>query len=314
MDAKGRPEGNISLDQRAAESVGGATRFPSLTIGSEDGIHGGCQMCWTRSGTRVPPIPGPQELFRKLYINESSSNLTKAKDHFAMKGSILDAVSGDAKSLGRRLDKADREKLDEYFTSVRDVERQLELSRQWVDVPKPKAPFPEPKNTNMVDDLPLIYDLMALALQTDSTRIATLEIGGDFESKYFDINKGYHSLSHHGKSEENIKQLLVLEEYQMQQFARFLTKLKSIKDGDGTLLDHTMVLFGSNLGNASSHDTKNMPILLAGGSFKHGQHLAFDQNDNYPLTNLFVSMLQQLGLEIDSFASSTATMRGLETI
>ncbi|MCB1078855.1 MAG: DUF1552 domain-containing protein, partial [Verrucomicrobiae bacterium] len=203
MDAKGMPEGNISLDQRAAESVGGATRFPSLTVGSEDGIHGGCQMCWTRSGTRVPPIPGANELFRKLFVNESANDLAKAKDHFDLKGSILDSVNRDAKSLEKRLNQADREKLDEYFTSVRQVEQQLQLQRQWAAVPKPKAPIPEPKNTNMVDDLPLLYDLMALALQTDSTRIATLEIGGDFESRYFDIRKDYHALSHHGQVQES---------------------------------------------------------------------------------------------------------------
>jgi hypothetical protein len=129
MDAKGMPDGNISLDQRMAETVGSATRFPSLTVGSEGGIHGGCQMCWTRSGTRVPPIPGPAELFRKLFINESAADVAKARDRFHLKESILDAVQHDAKSLGKRLDKADRDKLDEYFSSVRDVEKQLELSR-----------------------------------------------------------------------------------------------------------------------------------------------------------------------------------------
>ncbi|MCB1062773.1 MAG: DUF1552 domain-containing protein [Verrucomicrobiae bacterium] len=310
MDAKGMPEGNISVDQRAAETVGGATRFPSLTVGSEDGIHGGCQMCWTRSGTRVPPIPGPAELFRKLFINESASNLNKAKDHFSLKGSILDSVAGDARSLERRIDKADREKLDEYFTSVREVEKQLELSRQWVEVPKPKPPFTEPKNTNMVDDLPMLYDLMALALQTDSTRIATLEIGGDFEARYFDIKKGYHTLSHHGQLKENIDALLVLEDYQMQQFARFLGKLKSISDGDGTLLDHTMVLFGSGMANANAHTNKNLPIILAGGGFQHGSYEALPQEglNRKPLCNLYLSMLQRFGVEIDRFGTSTGTL------
>lgn len=310
MDAKGMPDGNISLDQRAAETMGGATRFPSLTIGSEDGIHGGCQMCWTRSGTRVPPIPGAQELFRKLFVNESSDDKAKARDHFHLKGSILDAVNGDAKSLERRLDKPDREKLDEYFTSVRHVEKQLELQRQWADVPKPEPPFPEPKNTNMVDDLPLLYDLMVLALQTDSTRIATLEIGGDFESRYFDIKKGYHSLSHHGKLEENIRDLLVLEDYQMAQFARFLEKLKSVQEGEGTLLDHSMVLFGSGMANANSHTNKNLPVILAGGDFQHGEYKALPTEgiDRKPLCNLYVNLLQKFGLETDYFGISNGTL------
>ncbi len=313
MDAKGMPEGNISLDQRAAESVGGATRFPSLTIGSETGIHGGCQMCWTRSGTRIPPIPGPSELFRKLFVNEAASDLASARDRFKLKGSILDAAHGDAKSLGRRLDSADREKLDEYFTSLRDVEKQLQLRNQWIEVPKPKPPFKEPRNTNMVDDLPLLYDLIALALQTDSTRIATLEIGGDFESRYFDIAKGYHSLSHHGKLQKNIDGLLVLEEYQMQQFARFLKKLKSISDGEGTLLDHTMVLFGSGMANANAHTNANLPVILAGGGFKHGEYKSFPTRGlgRVPLCNLYLSLLQRFGVETDRFGVSTGTFAGL---
>lgn len=309
MDAKGMPEGNISLDQRAAETVGGATRFPSLTVGSETGIHGGCQMCWTRSGTRVPPIPGASELFRKLFVNESSDDIALVKDGFDRKGSILDAVYGDARSLERRIDKADREKLDEYFSSVRDVEKQLQLNRQWAEVPKPEPPFAEPKNTNMVDDLPLLYDLMALALQTDSTRIATLEIGGDFESRYFDIRKGYHSLSHHGKLEENIRDLLVLEDYQMKQFARFLEKLKSISDGNGSLLDHTMVLFGSGMANANSHTNSNLPVILAGGGFSHGEYRKVEKTgiNKVPLCNLYLTLLQQFGVEVDQFGTSTGT-------
>lgn len=305
MDAKGRPEGNISLDQRAAEEMGGLTRFPSLTIGSEDGIHGGCQMCWTRSGTRVPPIPGANELFRKLFVNESNADLKKAKDRFDLKGSILDATRGDAKALESKLDPTDREKLDEYFTSVRQVEKQLELQRQWANVPKPEAPIAEPKNTNMVDDLPLLYDLIVLALQTDSTRIATLEIGGDFESRYFDIKKGYHSLSHHGNAEENIKNLLVLEEYQMKHFARFLEKMKS-----ANLLEETMVLFGSGIANANSHTNKNLPVILAGGGFRHGEYREYPKAgiNRKPLCNLFVNLLQRFGVEVDAFGTSTGTL------
>ncbi len=313
MDAKGMPEGNISLDQRAAETVGGATRFPSLTVGSEVGIHGGCQMCWTRSGTRVPPIPGPRELFRRLFVNESSGDLARVKDGFKLTGSILDAVQGDAQSLQSRLNPSDREKLDEYFTSVRDVERQLALRKQWSEVPKPKPPLQEPINKNMVDDLPLLYDLIALAIQTDSTRIATLEIGGGFESRYFGISKDYHALSHHGQLPENIASLLKLEEYQTQQFARFISKLKSIPDGDGTLLDHTMVLFGSGMANANAHTNLNLPVILAGGGFKHGEYRAMPTTGlgRRPLCNLYLSILQRFGVETDKFGISTGTLSGL---
>ena len=314
VDATGMPEGNISLDQRAAETIGGATRFPSLTIGSEDGLHGGCMMCWTRSGTRVPPIPGPRELFRKLFITDSAGDRDRSADRFALQGSILDAVNGDAKSLGRRLDKRDQEKLDEYFTSVRDVEKQMELGKRWADVPKPKPGMPEPENTGFVSDLPVLYDLIALALQTDSTRIATLEIAGGFEASAFGLRKDYHALSHHGQVKESIEALLKIEKYQMEQFARFLAKLKSLEDGDGKLLDHTMVLFGSGMGNANAHTNNNLPMIFAGGGYKHGEHRMYPEKGlgRVPLSNLYLTMLQRFGVEANRFGLSTGTMRDLE--
>lgn len=314
VDAKGMPEGNISVDQRAAEAVGGATRFPSLTIGSEDGLHGGCMMCWTRSGTRVPPIPGPRELFRTLFISESAQDLERTSDRFHLHGSILDAVNGDAKSLGKHLAKRDQEKLDEYFTSVRDVEKQMELGKRWANVPKPKPGMPEPENTGFVSDLPVLYDLIALALQTDSTRIATLEIAGGFEASALGLRKDYHALSHHGQVQENIEGLLKLEKYQMEQFARFIAKLKTIEDGDGKLLDHTMVLFGSGMGNANAHTNNNLPIIFAGGGYRHGEHRAYPEKGlgRVPLCNLYLTMLQRFGVEANRFGISTGTMRGLE--
>jgi hypothetical protein len=314
VDAKGMPEGNISLDQRAAETVGGATRFPSLTIGSEDGLHGGCMMCWTRSGTRVPTIPGPKQLFQKLFITENANDRERTADKFALQGSILDAVNGDAKSLGRQLGTRDKEKLDEYLTSVRDVEKQMELGKRWADVPKPKPGLPEPENTGFVSDLPVLYDLIALALQTDSTRIATLEIAGGFEASAFGLRKDYHALSHHGQVQESIEGLLKIEKYQMEQFARFLGKLKSLEDGDGKLLDHTMVLFGSGMGNANAHTNHNLPMIFAGGGYKHGEHKAFPEKGagRVPLCNLYLSMLQRFGVETNRFGLSTGTLRDLE--
>lgn len=310
VDAKSMPEGNISIDQRAAETVGGATRFPSLAVGSDDGISGGCMMSWTRSGTRVPPVPTPRELFRKLFVEDGAEVRANAATRFDRHGSILDAVADDAKSLSRRLDRRDRDKLDEYFTSVRDVEKKIELNRNWLDVPKPKAPVPEPPNRDFVADLPVLYDLIALALQTDSTRIATLEIAGGFKATLLGLNKDWHTLSHHGKREDTIKDLLKVEAYQTAQFARFLKKLKSLEDGDGSLLDHTMVLFGSGMGNASSHTNYNLPVILAGGGLRHGEHRAFPQEGagKKPLCNLYLSMLQRFGVETDRFGVSTGTL------
>lgn len=312
-DAKSMPDGNLTLDQRAAETMGGATRFPSLALGSESGIHGGCLMSWTRSGTRVPPISTPRELFRKLFVSDGASQLATSLDRLDLKGSILDAVQGDAKSLERHLAQRDKEKLDEYFTSVRDVEKQIELRRQWAHVPKPDPKMKEPENKGFVSDLPVMYDLIALALQTDSTRIATFEIGGDFEASAFGLNGGYHAFSHHGQRPEAIAALIKMERYQVEQFARFLAKLESIEDGSGTLLDHSMVLFGSGMGNANAHTNGNLPVILAGGGFKHGEHKAYPATGlgRQPLCNLYVSMLQRFGVETGKFGTSTGALTGL---
>lgn len=222
VEMKGMPDGGISLDQRAAEHVGSQTRFPSLTIGSEDGVHGGCMMSWTRTGTRLTPIQGPRELFRQLFVEEDAEAKRQTADRLSLHGSILDAVLGDAKSLGRRVNKNDAAKLDEYLASVRDVEQKLDLNKHWQKVAKPKVEMKEPENQGLAKDLPAIYDLIALALQTDSTRVATLEIGGSFAASDLGIKHGYHSLSHHGQVQESIDLLVQIELYQMQQFAGFL--------------------------------------------------------------------------------------------
>lgn len=313
IDAKSMPDANVTIDQYAAESVSGQTRFPSLTVGSEGGIHGGCQLSWTRTGTRVPPIPGPEQLFQKLFVGTSEQDKAVAADRFKLQGSILDLVRGDANRFQRKLNRQDRDKLDEYLTSVREVEKRIGLRRNWIDVPKPESPFAAPKNRNMVEDLPLLYDLIALALQTDSTRIATLEIGGDFNPRDLGVSGDYHALSHHGQLEDRIESLITLETYQIEQFVRFVEKLSAIDDGEGALIDQTMVLFGSGMGNANSHTNTNLPVILAGGGFQNGRLLAFDKNAPHrpPLTNLFVTMLQQFGVETDRFATSTGTLRGL---
>ncbi|WDQ17667.1 DUF1552 domain-containing protein [Rhodopirellula sp. P2] len=312
IDAHTMPLANITLDQFAAQSISGQTRFPTLTIGSESGIHGGCQLSWTRSGTRVPPIPGPQQLFETLFVGTDPKQKQAAADRIGLQNSILDLVHGSAKEIEKQLDRQDQQKLDEYLTSVRDVEQRLALRRSWFDVPKPDAPFDQPKNRNLVEDLPLLYDLIVLALQTDSTRIATLEIGGDFNPNDLGIKGGYHALSHHGKRQENIDKLIAIERYQVEQFTRFIDKLANTNDEHGPLLDQTSVLFGSGMGNANSHTNSNLPLVMAGGGGKQGRWLAFDEqaNDRPPLTNLYVSLLQDFGVETDSFATSTGTLRG----
>lgn len=316
-DAKSMEEGGISVDQKAAEFVGSQTRFASLNVGSEDGLHGGCQMSWTRTGTRVPPMPGPRELFRALFVQDDGKAKAKAEDRIRLQHSILDMVRDDANSLKKRLNKADNSKLEEYFSSIRDVETKLDLDQHWQDIPKPKPPIDEPRNEGLTKDLPKIYDLLALALQTDSSRVATLEVGGSFAASDLGIRQGYHSLSHHGHKEENIYLLVQIELYQVEQVSRFIDKLKSIKEpnSNGSLLDSTMVLFGSGMGNGNAHTNNDLPLVLAGGGFKHGEHKSYPQDNRQrvPLCNLYVSMLQQFGVETDTFSLSTGTLNGLES-
>ena len=308
-EAKDMPDGNVTIDQFIADSLGMQTRFPSLTVGSEGGIHGGCQIAWTRSGVRVPPITGPAELFEKIFISDSKETQIQKRRQNQIQGSILDAVREQAKRLSTKVNQEDREKLDEYFTSLRDVEKRLELREKWTAQPKPEAPFNRPDNKNTVDDLPLLYELIALALQTDSTRVATLEIGGSFLPQHLGIDRGYHSMSHHGNDEETIANLIKLERYQIKHFGHFLTQLANKQCGEGSLLDSTTVLFGSGMGDGNSHKNTDLPIILAGGGYHHGsfRNVTEERGDKLPLCNLYLDIAQKMGMEVDSFGTSTGT-------
>lgn len=306
-EAQNRPDGNVTIDQYLAEEVGYQTRFPSLTVGSEGGIHGGCQLAWTKSGVRVPPVTNPAELFDKLFVGDSKDRQARRQQENHVQASILDSVREEANRLSRQVNQEDKDKLDEYLTSVRDVEKRLELRQRWINQPKPVAPFGKPSNHNAVEDLPMLYELIALALQTDSTRIATLEIGGDFMPQHLGFKKDYHGLSHHGNDPEAIASLVALEKYQIEHFGKFVTRLSKMNDGDRTLLDSTTVLFGSGMGDANSHKNSDLPIILAGGGYKHGEFRQVPREgaNKVPLCNLFVDIAQKMGLEIDHFGSST---------
>ncbi len=306
-EAQNRLGGNVTIDQFMADAIGFQTRFPSLTVGSEGGIHGGCQIAWTKSGVRVPPITGPAELFDRLFVGDSLESQGRRHQDNRLQASILDTVLGDANRLSKRVNREDKEKLDEYFTSIRDVEKRLELRQRWASLPKPNAPFEKPANKNRVDDLPMLYELIALALQTDSTRIATLEIGGDFLPQNLGIDKSYHSLSHHGNDEASIKHLITLETYQIEHFGKFLTRLSKMEDGERSLLDSTAVVFGSGIGDANSHKNSDLPIVLAGGGYRHGEFkkVASSGPNKVPLCNLFVDIAQRMGVEAESFGTST---------
>lgn len=303
------PDGNVTLDQFIADAIGPQTRFPSLTVGSEGGIHGGCQIAWTRSGVRVPPINGPTHLFETLFVSDSKERQARRVRQNRLQASILDASLADANRLARKVNSEDRDKLDEYFTSVRDVEKRLELRARWTELPKPEAPFEKPSDRNLVEDLPLLYEMIALALQTDSTRVATLEIGGSFLPQHLGIKKSYHSMSHHGNDPDTIANLIKLETHQIEHFGKFLTRLAGIKDGGRSLLDSTSVLFGSGMGNGHRHTNSDLPIVLAGGGYKHGEFKLAGANGRgrTPLCNLYLDIAQRMGLEAESFGTSTGT-------
>jgi hypothetical protein len=248
-------------------------------------------------------------LFEKLFVTGPQQRRAQQVKANSLQASVLDSILKEANSLSKRVNQEDKAKLDEYFTSIRDVEQRLEVRRRWADQPKPDPPFEKPTNTNTVEDLPLLYELIALALQTDSTRVATLEIGGSFLPQHLGINKSYHSLSHHGNDKEAISHLITLETYQFEHFGKFLTRLSGIQDGEQTLLDSTTVIFGSGMGNGNSHTNTDLPIVLAGGGFGRGEFKKAESKGSgkIPLCNLFLDIAQRMGIEKESFGTSTGT-------
>ena len=212
---------------------------------------------------------------------------------------------------------ADRGRLEQYFDSVRGLERGLQRAAAWEGRPKPVVDYPPPKDiadaARVIERSRLMFDLMRLALATDSTRVITLSISTfSIVAAVPGVNNETHGLTHHGNEPDKIAELRRVEEAQMRAFGAFLVGLREADEQDGSLLDSTQVLYGSCLGNANSHSNQNLPLLLAGGGFRHPGHLAFDTRRNEPFANLFVSMLKRLGLDVDAFASSTGSLRGLE--
>ena len=304
----------ISLDQLIARHVGAVTRFPSLTVGTN-----GQSLSWTSNGVQIPSQSHPTKLFRQLFVNGFEADVGKEIKELERGRSILDTVLAEARKLNSQLGPRDQEKLDEYLTSVRELEVRLQQNKQWARRPKPKVDLSEPKEVSDRNDIlakqRLMYDLILLALQTDSTRVIAFSLGGmnAVPSNIPGVNTDWHNLSHHGKEESKIEELSKIEAAEFQVFSEFLTKLKGVQESDGHLLDHTAILFGSNLGNASSHSWRNLPILLAGGGYKHGHHVAHNSENNTPLANLFVPLAQRMGLDINSFGSSTHSgLRGLQ--
>lgn len=296
----------ISLDQLMAKQLGHETRFPSLVLntGSQTSPS------YTENGSMIPAENNAMRLFTRLFVNDTPAEQARQAQLIRQGRSVMDVVGVEAKALMREVGAGDRDKLDAWFTSVRDLEQRLAANEAWTHRPKPKVSLAPPARIprdNEVEVDRIFLDIIHMALATDSTRFITLHITGNNVQGIEGVDESYHSLSHHGMDDEKLALLAIVEQGVVNAWGDFLRNLKSDK-----LLDETMVLLTSNLGNASSHDNKNMPVLFAGGGFRHGQHLAFDQKDNYPLPNLYLGALHRLGLEQERFATSTGTMTGLD--
>ena len=302
---------SISLDQFAAESIYGQTRFPTLTLSCE-----GLGLSWTRSGAPVPTESWPSNVFSKLFLMGRPEEIEAQKRRLADGQSILDSLRVQAKKVSKSLGAGDRDKLDEYFTSIRELERRLALDATWSKRPKPEVDAKPPVNSQTPADLigktRAWFQLIHLALQTDSSRLITLQLLGTSSVPPINgITQGHHDLSHHGQDPTKLAQLRTLEIEKMKTLRDYFALLRTSREEDETLLDRTTVFFSSNLGDASKHSVKNMPVIVAGGGFQHGLHLSFDENNNPPLCNLYVSMLQAMGIRVDGFSSSTGTLTGL---
>ncbi len=308
VEAAGMPNGNITLDQYCAERTAGQTRFPVVNT-SAGNNEGGCELSWTRTGVLVPSIQRVSRVFQMLFVDDPQDQAERRSAWYGRQGSILDAVSDQAQQMNQRLGARDKQKLDQYFTSIREVERTLQQENRWLSHPRPKVDLTEPKDGPPSQQLPLLFDLIALALQTDSTRVATIEVPGSFDPAGIGLaDKGYHGYSHHGKEPGLMEGMRKIEHYQIEQLARFLKKL-----ADFELLDSTQVLFGSGMGDGSAHTNRNLPVIVAGGGYKHQTHLKMpeEQHRRVPLCNLFLTMAQRFGIETDAFGHSKGTLTEL---
>ncbi len=307
--AAGFPEGNISMDQKAAEFVGAATRFSSMTLKVKE--HN--QVSFTSAGVQVPAID-VTEMYRKLFLDEGAASKEQERRRLQRHGSILDVVLDQAKGVNRKLGRRDQEKFEEYLDSVRSLERKIGQKQPWLDRPKPDTELKEPvPQRQTAEEMKIMMELMAVAIETDSTRVMTLASG--FANGDFGLQGGYHGFSHHGERPDHTEALQKIEGNQIAQMALLIDLLKSKEDplNGGTLFDHTMILYGCGMATGT-HSCRNMPLVLAGGGFKLGEHRVMPAREPHRLKacNLLLSMLQNFGLEVDRFGTSTGTLAGLE--
>jgi len=307
-------EGCVSLEQVVALEKGHLTRFPFLTFG----VGGGDSIAWSASGNNLPKLENPTEAYEMLFTPKSAKEKSAARELSIMDRQVAALLDHEAKRVRSSLDSWDREKLEEYVQSVDQFETKLRAQEKWIDAPIPKSDGPPPRwaPDGCIDKVRATLDVMALALMSDSTRIMTMNIGVGLPvaKRIPGVDRSYHDLSHSGQDPNKLAQLHKVEFALMKELDAFLHRLASQKDVNGArLLDNTIVLLGSGMGNASSHSNLDLPVIVAGGGLRHAPEFFFQHKteDQTPLCNLYVTLLQQLGLERDQFGTSTGNLNEL---
>jgi hypothetical protein len=308
---------SVSMDVVASKHVAGATRFPFMTLSTLDGSP----LSYTETGAGIPAWNTPSDVYARMFTAGTRQQVKAEMDRIRRGQSILDRMKSRLSQISRTVSQYDRQQVADYAEAVRGLEKQLVAEEKWANLPKPKTTEPQPNENypspfadrgNSIGRASVMLGLMKLAIQTDSTRIASLFIRGmDEKPPIQGVNEGHHGLSHHGRNPKKITQLKIIEMEKMKVFRDFLHSLRDTQEGSANLLENTQVLIGSNLGDASGHGTTNLPILLAGGGWKHGGHIAGNVKDNTPLNHLFISMLQKFGVETDTFGSTQGSIDGL---
>jgi hypothetical protein len=316
---------SVSVDQIAAGMHGKQTRFASLQLSDSSGTGAAGHsntLSFDRSGTPVPAENSPRRVFDRLFVPDSDADRAATLKRYAEKRSVLDSVLAEAQALQKKLGKGDQKKLEQYLSSVRESEQRVQRLESWIDVPKPKVESRDLQlNSQSRDrhDRPMWIDVMLelsyLSFLTDTTRVITYEWSRE-AGGFGGGGENHHELSHHGGDAGMLRQLATIDKFHVSRLARFMQFLKETADDGDSMLDHTMILFGSgmNSGAGGNHSPKNLPLLFGGGKklgIKLGQHLAFDSDKHPPLANVMTTMLQKMGIEADSFRDSTGTLNGL---
>ncbi len=307
---------SISLDQFAAEQIGLDTRFPSLALSVRKGEHYADTIAVSRAGVLLPAEASAEKLYRKLFIDGTEDEKGATMRRIEAGGSVLDLVLNKAKRLENSNSPEDRARLQQYFQSIRELEGRLQRNIAWENRPKPKIDYPQPKDiadaNQVIAKSKLMFDLVRLAFQTDSTRVITLSLSTFSVVPHVPgVKNETHGLTHHGNEPEKIAELQKIEEAQMKALGELLSAFRAVNEAGKSLLDHTQILYGSCLGNANSHSNQNLPLILAGGSYKHPGQLTFDTQNNTPVANLFVTMLQRLGSKQSVLQAAPVLFAGL---